>query len=74
MCWGVPGKIESIDGNKAVVEISGIKKDIALDLVEGVALGDYVVVHAGYAIQIVDEEKAKFTTEFFKKKGKIDNE
>lgn len=66
MCWSVPGKIISINGNIATIELSGIKKEVSLDLLSETEVGEYVLVHAGYALQKVSEEKAKFTIEFFK--------
>ena len=68
MCWSVPGKVVEIKGNAAKVEISGIFKDVGLDLINDVKIGDYLLVHAGYAIQKVDEEKAKFTIDFMQGK------
>jgi len=61
MCIGFPGKIISIDeDNFAVIDISGTKREVCLDIVdEEVGLGDYVICHAGYAIHKVDEEQAK---------------
>ncbi len=69
MCWSVPGKIIKIDGNVSTVEIAGVKKEVHLDLLEDARIGEYVLVHAGYAIQKVDEEKAKFTIDFFNGKN-----
>ncbi len=69
MCWSVPGRITGISDNIAQVEISGVTRDIAMDLIDDAAVGEYVLVHAGYAIQKVDEEKARFTIDFFKTKG-----
>ncbi|MFH1665024.1 MAG: HypC/HybG/HupF family hydrogenase formation chaperone, partial [Candidatus Omnitrophota bacterium] len=66
MCWSVPGKITGIDGNMATVEIGGILRSVALDLIDGAAIGEYVLVHAGYAIQKVEEDRAKFTIDFLK--------
>jgi len=61
MCIGFPGKIVSIDENNfAIIDISGTRREVSLDLVdEEVALGDYVICHAGYAIHRVDEALAK---------------
>ena len=60
MCLGFPGKIISIDeDNIAVIDISGTKREICLDIVdEDVAIGDYVISHAGYAIHKIDEALA----------------
>lgn len=70
MCWSVPGRITEINGNMAVVEIAGVRRDVALDLIDEPAVGEYVLVHAGYALQKVSEDKARFTIEFFKGKAK----
>ena len=61
MCIGFPGKIISIDeDNFAVIDISGTRREVCLDIVdEEVGLGDYVICHAGYAIHKVDEEQAQ---------------
>jgi len=69
MCWSVPGRITGIEGNIAEVEVSGVKKDVGLDLISDPAVGEYVLVHAGYAIQKVSEDRARFTIDFFKNKG-----
>ncbi|MBD3380092.1 MAG: HypC/HybG/HupF family hydrogenase formation chaperone [Candidatus Omnitrophica bacterium] len=71
MCWSVPGKILEVrNDNTAVIELSGIKRPVSTDLIDDPAPGEYVLVHAGYAIQKVDEERAKFTLDFFKKGGR----
>jgi hydrogenase expression/formation protein HypC len=61
MCIGFPGKIISIDENNyALIDISGTKREVCLDIVdEPVIIGDYVISHAGYAIHKIDEELAK---------------
>ncbi len=61
MCIAFPGKILSIDqDNFAIVDIGGTRREVCLDLVdEAVVIGDYVISHAGYAMQKVDEESAK---------------
>lgn len=60
MCIAFPGKIISIDDNRAVIEIEGTRREAHLDLIdEDVTVGDYVICHAGFAIHKVDEELAK---------------
>ena len=61
MCIGFPGRIVSIDqDNYAVIDISGTRREVCLDLVdEPVAVGDYVISHAGYALHRIDEGLAK---------------
>ncbi len=59
MCLAIPSKIIELEGFMATVEVGGARKSVSLQLMpEDVALGDYVLVHAGYAIQKVDEEAA----------------
>ncbi len=60
MCLGFPGKIISIDENNfAVIDISGTRREVCLDIVdEDVTIGDYVICHAGYAIHKIDEALA----------------
>ncbi len=60
MCIGFPGKITAIDQNRALIEIGGVTREIWLDIVdEEVAVGDYVICHAGFAIHRIDEELAR---------------
>ncbi|MFD3157457.1 HypC/HybG/HupF family hydrogenase formation chaperone [Haloimpatiens sp. FM7330] len=58
MCLAIPLKIIEIDKNKALGEINGFKKEIRVDIVPNVKIGDYVMVHAGFAIEIIDEKNA----------------
>ena len=60
MCLAIPSKIVSINNTAAVVDVYGARRDISLLLLpEEVKAGDYVLVHAGFAIQKIDEEDAK---------------
>jgi hydrogenase expression/formation protein HypC len=58
MCLGIPMRVSAIDGNDAVAEAGGVSKAIRLDLVEAVRVGDYVLIHTGYAIERLDEREA----------------
>ncbi|MDD1746618.1 MAG: HypC/HybG/HupF family hydrogenase formation chaperone [Methanomassiliicoccales archaeon] len=60
MCLAVPGKIVSINGQNALIDFGGVQREANVSLIEPI-VGDYVVVHAGFAIQVVDEEEAKET-------------
>jgi hydrogenase expression/formation protein HypC len=60
MCLAVPGRIVSVNGNNALIDFGGVQREANVSLVEP-KVGDYVVVHAGFAIQVVDEEDAKET-------------
>ena len=62
MCVGVPMQVVSIDGSDAVAEIDGVKRQASLMLLaDEVRVGDFVIVHAGFAISRLDEEEARET-------------
>lgn len=62
MCLAVPMKVVSIDGDDVVAEIDGVKREASLMLLgEEVLVGDFVIVHAGFAISKLDEEEAQET-------------
>jgi hydrogenase expression/formation protein HypC len=67
MCLSVPGKIVKIKQNMARVDVGGMLRDISLDLCPEASMGEYVLIHAGFAIQKVDEEEAIETLAFLKK-------
>ena len=68
MCLAVPMEVTRIDGNKAWVSVGGTKREIRLDIVdERPTLGDYVIVHAGFAIRRIDEKEARETLDLFRK-------
>jgi len=58
MCLAIPGKILEIDGNSALVDFDGIKQKVIIALIENPQVGKYIVNHAGYAIEQMDEEDA----------------
>ena len=62
MCLAIPGKILETDGTEAVIDYGGVKRKARLDLVDA-KVGDYVIVHAGYAIETLKEDEAKKTLE-----------
>ncbi len=64
MCLAVPGKITSIDGAVATVDYGGITRQANISLVEA-EVGIYVLIHAGYAIEVLDEEEAKKTLDLW---------
>jgi len=69
MCLGIPAKVITTDGLNASVEIGGVKRDISLMLIDGVTPGEWVVIHAGFAINRVDPEEAEKTLELLKELG-----
>ena len=61
MCLAVPVKVVSIDGNEAEVEIGGVKRRVSIILTPEARVGDYVLLHTGYAINVIDEAEAQET-------------
>ena len=78
MCLAIPGKITSIQpenegmSRMAKVQFGGITKDASLEMVPAAKEGDYVLVHVGVAISIVDEAEAQKTFEYLSMIGEID--
>jgi len=60
MCLAIPGKIVSIDGDQGDIDFGGVIKKTNLSMVEA-KVGDWVVIHAGFAIEVMDEEDAQET-------------
>lgn len=75
MCLAVPGKIDSITGEDfgrmARVDFSGVKKEISLAYVPEAKVGDYVLVHVGFAISKIDEAEAKQVFEYLVQMGEL---
>jgi len=66
VCLGVPGQVISIDGETAVVDFWGVRRSVALDVVdEPVSIGDHVLVHVGFAIRRIAPEDLAETLAFF---------
>ncbi len=66
MCLAIPMKITSVEGDTARVSLEGLEKEIDVRFLEDPRPGDYVIVHAGFAIDKLDEEEAKKTLDLFK--------
>ena len=58
MCLAIPGKILEIDGNSALIDFDGIKQKVIIALIQNPEIGKYVIVHAGYAIEMMNEKDA----------------
>ena len=61
MCLAIPALIKSINGEQAVADIEGVTRDISLQLTPEAKVGDYVLLHTGYAISIIDPAEAEET-------------
>ena len=66
MCLAIPARVvELLPGQQAVVDLSGVRKQVSIALVDDAQLGDYVIVHVGYAIGKIDPEEAERTLALF---------
>ena len=63
MCLAVPMKVVKIDESTAVCEVDGVRREGSLMMLDDVAVGDYVLLHAGFAIEKIDPEEAQKTLE-----------
>ena len=67
MCLAIPMKVVELkDDRMATVDVLGVTREVALDLTPQAQVGDYVLVHAGFAIEVVDEEYAQETIDLIK--------
>ena len=71
MCLAIPARIVSINGENAEADIGGIRKTIGLMLTPNVQVGDYVLLHTGYSIGIVDANEAQETLALFKELAEV---
>ncbi len=69
MCVALPCKLVEIDGNRGVAELGGSQVKMRLDLLPDAQVGDYVLVHAGFAIEKLDEEEAHKTLDVLDELG-----
>jgi len=70
MCLAIPARVaEILEGDQAIVDLGGVRKDVSLALVDGVQVGDYVIVHVGYALNKLDAEEAQRTLALFAEMG-----
>jgi hydrogenase expression/formation protein HypC len=74
MCLAIPTLIKSIDGQRAEVEIGGVQRAISLALTPEAKVGDYVIVHTGFAISVLDREEAQETLQMFAEMEALENE
>ncbi len=66
MCLAIPAKVLEIHDEKAVVDFGGVKREAWITLVDNVKVGDYLIIHTGYAIQRLDKKDAEETLKLFK--------
>jgi hydrogenase expression/formation protein HypC len=66
MCLAIPSKIVEIENSMAIIDVEGVRRKASLLLLEDVAVGDYVIVHAGYAINKLDAAAARESLELLR--------
>jgi hydrogenase expression/formation protein HypC len=66
MCLAIPSKIIKIQNNMATIDVEGVQREASLLLIEDARVGDYVIVHAGFAIQKLDEAAARETLDLLR--------
>ena len=77
MCLAVPGRLLSVHGDDALlrmgtVDFGGIRKDVSLAYVPDAQVGEYVIVHVGFALEVLDEESAERALELFRTLGTLE--
>lgn len=61
MCLGVPMQVKTIENEVAMCEIDGVQREASLMMLDDVRIGDYVLIHAGFAIEKIDDDEAQLT-------------
>jgi hydrogenase expression/formation protein HypC len=74
MCLAVPVQVIFIEGDEAEVEIGGVKRRVSIALTPEAKVGDYVLLHTGYAINVVDKAEAQETLKIFEQMAKLEEE
>jgi len=72
MCLAVPAKVIELHGDSAIVELDGIKKETSTVLLDEVAVGDYVLLHVGFALERIDPIEAAKTLKLFDELKELD--
>ncbi len=73
MCLSIPSKVISINGDKAVVSVGGTTYEASLQMLDNVNVGDYILIHTGFAIQKISEEEALETLKVFEDFDELNN-
>ncbi len=70
MCLAIPARVVELQGDDiAIVDLGGVRKDVSLALVEDVVIGDYLIIHVGFALNKLDPEEAEKTLALFAEMG-----
>jgi len=71
MCLAIPALVKSINGYQAEVDINGVTRQVSVQLTPEVKTGDYVLLHTGYAINVIDEAEAEETLKLLKELSEV---
>jgi len=71
MCLAIPSKITKIENNMATIDVDGVQREASLLLLEDPKVGEYVIVHAGFAIQKIDESAAQETLNLLREAAEL---
>jgi len=74
MCLSIPAKIDSIDGEMAMVSVGNVTYKASLQLLDDAEVGDYILLHTGFAIQKISPEEAAETLKVFKEFGELNDQ
>jgi len=73
MCLALPARVVEISGSDlGIVDLGGVRKEVSLALIDDVAIGDYVIIHVGYALTKLDPEEAAKTLALFAEMGTVE--
>ena len=70
MCLAIPGEVIEINGKEAIVDFGGVQREVRIDTLDNVEVGEYVIVHTGFAIEKLDKKEAEKTLEVWKEMEK----
>jgi hydrogenase expression/formation protein HypC len=71
MCLAIPALVKSIEGYKAVVDIDGVTREVSIMLTPEAKVGDYVLLHTGYAINVIDQVEAEETLKLLRQISEV---
>lgn len=71
MCLAIPALVKSIDGHQAVVDIDGVTREVSIVLTPEARVGDYILLHTGYAINVIDTVEAEETLKLLRQISEV---
>ena len=71
MCLAIPALVKSVKGHQAEVDIDGVRREVSIQLTPEVKAGDYVLLHTGYAISVIDPAEAEETLKLLRELSEI---